>query len=123
MNTRPIAAADVASRAALAGPVVLADGRMALARRHTLTPPYSRRSGWPQVSKELLQLRVRLPDLRGQLPEIGHGLGTPHTREILVGGRAGRHRPGFVVPLAHGRCGRPHRGRSRVLTRRGQPGR
>jgi hypothetical protein len=40
MNTRPIAAADVASRAALASPDILPDGRMALASRHTLTPPY-----------------------------------------------------------------------------------
>jgi hypothetical protein len=40
MNTRPIAAAEVASRAARAGPVILPDGRMALASRHMLTPPY-----------------------------------------------------------------------------------
>jgi len=45
MNTRPIAPAEVASRAALACPVIFREGSTALASRHTLTPPYSAARG------------------------------------------------------------------------------
>src|SRR5580700_2781382 len=51
MKTRPIAAADVASRAARADLVIVWDGRPALASRQTLTPPYrAARGPMPMVA-------------------------------------------------------------------------
>src|SRR5215469_2140489 len=45
MNTRPIAAAEVVSLVALASLVILPEGIMAVASRHTLTPPYKAARG------------------------------------------------------------------------------
>ena len=45
MNTRPIAAAEVASLAALDSLVILPEGIMAVASRPTLTPPYKAARG------------------------------------------------------------------------------
>jgi len=45
MNTKPIAAAEVTSLAALAGQAILPEGMIAVASRQTLTPPYNAARG------------------------------------------------------------------------------
>jgi len=77
MKTRPIAAADVATRTARACAVSLPDGRTALASRHTLTPPYSAargelvdRAGEHQVKEELDPARAApLEAVPGRRPQ------------------------------------------------------
>jgi hypothetical protein len=58
MNTRPIAAAEVASLAHLVGQATLLAGIMAVASRQTLTPPYRAARG------PIPMVVVRRPDPR-----------------------------------------------------------
>lgn len=73
----------------------------------------------PQVGKERLQFRIRLPDIGGQLRGIGHRLSMLRPGEILDGRQLARHRLGvLMMRLAHDN----HRARPsvQVLTERGQ---
>ena len=70
MNTRPIAAAEVASLALLAGQATLLAGIMAVASRQTLTPPYrAARGPIPMVAaRSAARIAMCRPALAAAMP-------------------------------------------------------
>ena len=89
MNTRPMAAADVASLVVLASLVIVPEGMMAVASRHTLTPPYKAARGpipmvvAPSAARTAMcrpALAAAMPATMGRFTAVNQAMAGPRSR-------------------------------------------